>query len=244
MLRFTAPDRVPLWPYAPFAILTLLHLYAQATGAEPLASWTKTWLMLALLLAFLLTVPRGTWLPTALGATALLGSSLGDNSDLGGEEFLRGLGAFAVAHLAYIVLFWWGLGLRLGKARKWALLYLPLVLAILSVVLPHAGAMAPAVAIYASLIVTMAALGSAGNGATAWGAALFVASDSVLSLDLFVPGFDFWQIDLVIMATYTIGQGLIIYGVVRRLHGLPATPAPGTPAGDGGARGTAPHPVR
>lgn len=217
MLTLTGTDRVPRWPYAPFAILTLVHLYGQAAGVVAVADWTKTWLMLALLVAFLLSAPRGNWLPIALGTVALLGSSLGDNSDLGGEEFLRGLGAFAVAHLSYIVLFAWGMGLRPRNARKWALFYLPLVVLVLSIVLPHAGVMAPAVATYALLILTMAILGSSGNRATALGSALFVISDSVLSLDLFVPDFHFWQIDLVIMGTYTIGQGLIVYGVAQKL---------------------------
>ncbi|MFJ6417296.1 lysoplasmalogenase [Paeniglutamicibacter sp. NPDC091659] len=218
MLTLTGTERVPRWPYVPFAILTVVHLYGQAAGDVAVADWTKTWLMLALLLAFLISAPRSNWLAIALGATALVGSGLGDNSDLGGSEFLRGLGAFAVAHLSYIVLFSWGLGLRPRNAAKWTLLYVPLLIFVLSIVLPHAGGMAPAVATYALLILTMAILGGCGNRATALGSALFVISDSVLSLDLFVPGFHFWQIDLLIMGTYTIGQGLIVHGVVQKLR--------------------------
>lgn len=45
------------------------------------------------------------WLGPMLGGAALLGSSLMDNSDLGGAEFLRGLDAFAAVHIACVALF-------------------------------------------------------------------------------------------------------------------------------------------
>lgn len=84
-------------------------------------------------------------------------------------------------------------------------------------VLPHAGSMQIPVIICAVLILLMAAVGAAGNRAIAFGAALFVLSDSILSLTLFIPDFKFWQSDLAIMFCYTIGQGLIICGATALL---------------------------
>ncbi|WP_181149791.1 lysoplasmalogenase [Arthrobacter sp. MYb227] len=147
----------------------------------------------------------------------MLGSALGGNSDLGGAQFIRGLGAFAVAHLAYLAFFVWALKLQARSIRVWALAYLPLLGLILFLVLPHAGSMQIPVIIYAVLILLTAAVGTAGNRAVAFGAALFVISDAILSLTLFIPNFNFWQSDLGIMFCYTIGQGLIICGATALL---------------------------
>lgn len=212
------PVAVPIWPYLPFAVLTVAHLFGNATGNALLSGWTQQWLMLALLLAFLLTAPHRAWMARALGTLALLGSSLGDNSDLGGDEFVQGLGAFAFAHLAYIALFWWGIGLRPRSAKKWTVLYIPLLAVVLVLVLPLAGGISAAVIVYALLILAMAVLASAGSRAIALGACLFVVSDAILAVKLFVPDFDFWNIDLTIMLCYSVGQGLIIWGTVAALR--------------------------
>lgn len=218
---------VPLWPFAPYALLVLIHLSGHAAGNAELAGWTQQWLMFALLLGFLLAAPSAAWPALLAGSLALLGSSLGDNSDVGGGQLLRGLAAFAAAHVAYIVLFAWGLGLRPRQARKWSMAYAALLVAVLAVVLPHAGPMSAAVLLYALLILVMAVLASAGNRAMALGAFLFVLSDALLSLKLFVPDFGFWMIDLLIMFCYAAGQGLIMLGAVAALrHGLAGAEPP------------------
>lgn len=56
-------------------------------------------LMAVPLLGFLLATPPGAWIAKLLGSLALLGSALGDNSDLGGEQFLQGLAASGRGHL-------------------------------------------------------------------------------------------------------------------------------------------------
>lgn len=217
LLQVTGHPRIKWWAFAPFALLTFIHLSALAVGSPKLADGTQSFLMAVLLLGFLLAIPPGAGLARVLGSLALLGSALGDNSDLGGAQFLQGLGAFAFAHLAYLALFVWGLKLRARNIRVWALAYLLLLGLILFLVLPHAGSMQIPVIIYAVLILLMAAMGTAGNRAIAFGAALFVISDAILSLTLFIPDFTFWQSDLGIMFCYTIGQGLIICGATAWL---------------------------
>lgn len=198
----------------PFAALTLVHLAALLLGIEALSAGTKNWLMPTLLLVFLTNLPKPLSLAGLLGSIALICSTIGDASDLGGEGFLVGLGAFAVAHIAYLLLFGLGLGLRLRSIRPYSIAYLLLCTAVLSFVLPHAGAMAPAVIFYSLVIMAMASWASAGSRWLRVGATLFVLSDSVLAMKLFIPGFEFAQIEFVIMATYTIGQALMIWGTV------------------------------
>ncbi|MBP2386409.1 lysoplasmalogenase family protein [Paeniglutamicibacter kerguelensis] len=117
-------------------------------------------MMLDLPFAFLLSVPRTVALPR---------SSLGGNSGLGGDEFLRRLCAFAVAHLACISLFVWRGGLRARNASKWALLYVPLAVIVPAAVLPLAGSASIAVAVPALLILAMAVWKGTGNRAVALG---------------------------------------------------------------------------
>lgn len=217
LVQVTGYPRIKWWAFAPFALLALVHLYALAAGNPKLASNTQSFLMIVLLFGYLLATPSGMCLAKLLGSLALLGSALGDNSDLGGAQFLQGLAAFAFAHLAYLALFIWGLKFRMRSIRLWAFGYLPLLGLVLFLVLPHAGSMQLPVIIYACLILLMAAVGTAGNRAIAFGAILFVISDAILSLTLFIPDFHFWQSDLAIMFCYTIGQGLIICGATAWL---------------------------
>jgi alkenylglycerophosphocholine/alkenylglycerophosphoethanolamine hydrolase len=71
------------------------------------------------------------------------------------------------------------------------------------------------VAVYGAVLGLSAATALGTNPTIAVGAGLFLLSDSVLACKLFLPGFGFWQQDLVIMALYCAGQGLIALGLVR-----------------------------
>jgi uncharacterized membrane protein YhhN len=65
------------------------------------------------------------------------------------------------------------------------------------------------------------------NRMVAIGAVFFLVFDSILGLSLFVPNFDFWQIDFVIMVAYLLGQTLIAGGAVRHaLQGITPAKAP------------------
>ena len=69
------------------------------------------------------------------------------------------------------------------------------------------------------------ALAALGSRATALGGLLFLASDTLLALRLFLPGADAVIGDVAVMSTYGLGQGLLAAGTVallraRRPHAL------------------------
>ena len=83
---------------------------------------------------------------------------------------------------------------------------------------PHAGGLLIAVAIYGVVLGATAALSTRCHPLVAIGGAFFLASDTLLALRLFLPGsLPAWS-SPAIMATYTIGQGLIIAGALIALR--------------------------
>jgi uncharacterized membrane protein YhhN len=177
-------------------------------------------LSVALLLPFgmLLGAPTMVLMGLALGA-------LGDFllSRPGERAFLAGMGAFGLGHLAYAAQFW-GLG---GGALP-LLLALPLIALALSTELwlaPKTGALRWPVRAYVVIITAMALAALTlpqGFGVTLAGALLFVLSDALLALDLFVlpPGARARPlIQRSLWAAYWCGQALILIGL------LPARPA-------------------
>lgn len=188
---------------------------ALAVSAEWLAAPTKSLLMPALLVAFFVGLDRRRPVVLIWGGLAILFSWAGDVllSSPGGAGFLVGLGCFAVAHGCYLVLF-----LRAVRERRiplLALLLLPWWIVLLLFLAPHAGALVFPVAVYGLLLGAVAAVALAGNRVVAVGGLAFLASDTLLSLKLFLPGFYFVQQDVVIMFFYILGQGLIVAGVLR-----------------------------
>jgi len=160
------------------------------------ASWAKTVVKTCAVLALMLAA----WLaggPTAL-ILALLFCALGDYllSRPSEAQFVAGIGAFAVGHIAYVVLF-----LGHPDARFDALLDMPqsgglallAVFGLLMVLLlwPRAGVMRLPVLIYIPVILSMGAgvltLPTLGPLALALPAALlFILSDFTLAVELFV----------------------------------------------------------
>ncbi len=140
---------------------------------------------------------------------------------------------FGLAHLAYI----WLYGRRLASKRVplWALVYVVWLIGILVVLWPHLGRLAIAVAIYGVVLAGTAIASTRGNALIAWGGALFLASDTFLSLVIFMPtAVDGWGF-LLAMLTYDGGQGLLALGAVlamraRRLD-AGAPDEQGTPVG-------------
>ena len=51
----------------------------------------------------------------------------------------------------------------------------------------------------------------------------FFASDSLLGLHTFYPGFSLWQIDAIIMTGYLAGQALMVLGVLHHLAAVGGT---------------------
>lgn len=201
--------------FAPYLLLSLLHLVALAIDATQISTFTKPLLMPLLIAAFLFSLPRIRSELALLGTLALLFSWTGDItlSSPGDLGFLIGLAFFLLAHIAYIILFL--RRLRTRRARPAALVYLVWWVALVVVLAPHLGTLLIPVAVYGLVLGTMGAIGLSCNRWIAVGGALFVASDTLLGLNRFLPGFDLWQVDTAIMLTYLAAQGLIAYGAIR-----------------------------
>jgi uncharacterized membrane protein YhhN len=200
--------------FVPFAIVGLAHLVGLFTGLTVLSGLTKPLLMLALLGAFLTSVPRIRSRVALLGGLGIVLSWAGDVSlaspgDLG---FLVGLGFFFGAHVAYLVLFLTALPIR--RMRRLSLIFVPWWAIFVALLAPHAGVMLVPIALYGAVLGAVAAAALACNRWVGAGAVFFLASDSLLGLHLFVPGFEFWQVDFTIMLAYILGQGLIAWGAV------------------------------
>ena len=204
-----------IWAFLPFALVGGVHLASLAVADATVSGPTKIILMPALLLAVLLCLPLRRGL-VALGVGAAIAFSwagdvlLSNPAEVG---FLLGLGAFLLAHAAYLVVF-------LGPLRTRRIPWLAFVLlalwwgALVAVLLPSIGALFLPVAVYGFVLAASAAAALGTSRLIAIGALLFLASDTMLALRLFLPGFAMWQADFVIMLAYIAGQGLIGYGVI------------------------------
>ena len=176
----------------------------------------------------------------ALLLLALAFSWLGDGAGLFfpffGAELPPMLICFGIAHLLYIALFTRGLrdarrrragdtGAGAGDAAparrrlpRWTLVYALWWIVMIVLLWPHLGALAVGVAVYGLVLAGTAAAAALGSRATALGGLLFLASDTLLALRLFLPGADAVIGDVAVMSTYGLGQALIAAGTVALLR--------------------------
>lgn len=210
-------------PYAAwslFALAALLDWVAVARGSRRLEAVFKP-AALALLILVALTLgatdsAAGTWLLLALvfgllGDIALLSDSV--------SRFQAGLAAFFVGHLAYVVAFLAAPGSSFGSLQGLAAgLVMAAALSYTKDVLPrvhreHGLALAVPVAAYTTVIGVMLFVAfTTGLWLVALGAAIFVASDSILARDRFVAPLPHGH--LKVMVTYHLGQALIVGGLL------------------------------
>lgn len=202
------------------AVLAPADWYAVARDDRRTERWAKPAVLLSLLAVVLvLDGDDGAavrWLLVALvfglvGDVALLSDSL--------PRFRVGLLAFLVGHLAYV-----GCFVSLGlEAAAWSWLGLGVLVTALAAtrgVVPAThrlagSAVSVPVAVYSVVIGAMLV--------TAWwtaewlvalGASVFVASDSILSVNRFVRPLPHARLALIV--TYQLGQALIVAGVITR----------------------------
>jgi hypothetical protein len=216
ILHGIRPLDIAIW--APYIVLAIIHVSAIALDS-PLAPPTKLWLMPLLAVPVLFAAPRlrpRAVLALLLGA--LLFSWLVDGAGAlfpALPELPLMLGFFGIAHIGYIVLF-----LRFARIRRmpwWTLAYVAWWVGMLSIVGPHTGGLLLAVAAYGIVLAGTAATSARCHPIVAIGGAFFLASDSILAFRLFLPdGLPEWT-GPAVMITYTIGQGLIVWGVLRSL---------------------------
>ncbi|MFF2273137.1 lysoplasmalogenase [Agromyces sp. NPDC058136] len=212
--------------FAPYLLVSLLHLVLQYLGPAWSVTATKAMLMPLLALAVLLAVRPARSQPAAvpgrLLALLLGGIAFSWGGDVlltfpGDGWFAAGLVSFLVAHVVYLVLF-----LRMPRARRrppaWSYVYWAWMIVVLGLLLPHAGVLAAPIVLYGVAIALMATGASMHGGLVALGGAFFIASDSVLALGKFLPGYEFAAHDFAVMSTYLAAQGLIAWGVVVKLR--------------------------
>ncbi|MDR3644343.1 MAG: lysoplasmalogenase [Clostridia bacterium] len=203
--------------FAVFVAVSTMHCVSIGISASHLERSTKPLLMPLLLLSYVLCAKS----PALLPAAALLAGFAGDVFLLGtGTFFMLGLFSFLLGHIFYILALLWQL--PFAALPAWALL-LAVVPVFFGVILyrklsPYVKSQRAAIIAYLLVGLTMffssllrlLATGAAGAGVCFTGALLFVASDSMLSYELFVRHRK-WRA-VMVMVTYIAGQTLIAIG--------------------------------
>lgn len=214
------------WGFAPYTAVSVVHLGALAVDASALAGPTKLMLMPALALA-VLWAGRGTaWgRPFTLLFLALAFSWLGDGASTFfpvAPELPMMLGCFGAAHLVYIWLFARELPTR--PLPAWTVVYGLWWVVLLLVLWPRLEALTIAVALYGVVLAGTAVTAARINPTISWGAAFFLASGTLLVFRLSTPeAMPPWT-GLLVMLTYTLGQGLIAAGVVSAVRARTKAP--------------------
>ncbi|MQA81875.1 MAG: lysoplasmalogenase [Streptosporangiales bacterium] len=209
----------------PYAAAGVIHLVALAAAVDGLGTVTKVLLMPTLALALLVLAGehRGHW--TWGTAIALVLAWAGDLALNVPRDvwFLVGLAAFLLAHLVYVGVFW-PFTRRSGlRRRPWAAIpYTAWWVVLLAVLAPGLGDLVVPVAIYGLVLGASATVAVGVNRTVAWGAGIFLVSDSLLALHRYADWFAVPQPDVWVMATYIAGQGLIVLGLVRAGRARPA----------------------
>ncbi len=228
MERVQAPRARAAIPFIPYIAVSILHVVLNTLDLPGGSFATKQLLMPALALAALWASWRLRPWPRAgmpLILAALLFSWIGDGAGL----FFPGLPTlpvmilfFGIAHLAYIALFWRAPGIASPRrVPRWALVYALWWIGAMAVIGPHSDALLIPLGVYGLVLGGTAALSTRLGPLVAWGGASFLVSDTLIAVREFldVPG---WVGDW-IMPTYTLGQGLIVFGAVAALRrALPA----------------------
>ncbi|WP_100448916.1 lysoplasmalogenase [Glycomyces xiaoerkulensis] len=201
-----------------FALAVTGDLVAISVGLE----WARWATKPSLMLLLLGLVAASGRIGRPVGRVLAAGLAFAWAADIallvdGTPAFLTGMALFGVMQVCYLAVF-----LRLGAParllRRWPgpVCYLA-VWAVANLALwPRLESLAPPVAVYSLLLVSMGAAAVAVNAATAWGGALFVASDLMLGLG--VAGIGLPGQDQAVMATYAAAQLLITAGCLRELR--------------------------
>lgn len=201
------------------AVTTVVHLAAQIAGAHDVADVSQ-WLLMPLLAGVLLAA-AGAARRTRLVRLWTLGlalSWLGDTApDLVDDDlsFIVMLGFFLLGHVAYLAALWPLRREGVLVRRPWLLVpYAVLVVALVAVCAPGAGGLLGPVVVYAATLTAMAVLATFDVRA-ALGGVLFLASDALIAMRAFVPGYDLAGQGFWVMSTYVAAQVLLVAGVLR-----------------------------
>jgi uncharacterized membrane protein YhhN len=210
---------------AAYAVLSLVDVAAELTG-QLLLTRVLMLVLMPLLAGHLWLSgaggPLSRWVLVGLGF-AWLGDGFGDPLLLKIIFFLGTQAAYALGFRRY----WRSSVLARPVAR---VLYGAAVGALIVGLSTQAGGLAVAVMVYGASLALMLALATGVNRLVAVGAVSFLVSDAVLAYAAFVAPSPTPVLRAVVMATYLVGQLLIVLGVRRE-----AAAAQGS--GDGGPGG-------
>lgn len=206
-----------------YAVVTFLELLFIYTNQSTLRWFTKPLLMPLLMIGFYISCTQRTTKNFFLIIAALLFSWGGDVLLQMEGLFIPGLVSFLLAHIFYIIYF-----TKTGKAKKGlvqqkpviALAVLLYIILFLWLLFPYLNSLKIPVTVYGITIGSMLLLALNTkhqlNNKTATlfitGAILFVLSDSVLAVNLFA--YKHLLLSLVVMATYSAAQFLIVKGAI------------------------------
>ncbi|MCF2529360.1 lysoplasmalogenase [Yinghuangia soli] len=182
-----------------------------AVDAESGVRWVTKPLLMPLLAGYVAAAARpGADLKLPLAALA--GGFAGDVGLLTGDDklFLAGMAGFAVGHVAYLKSFADAGAHRVLAAKPWVPAgYAAACAGMLAVLGPRLDDLLVPVAGYSLLLTAVAAAAAGSDRRTALGGALFLASDTVIALDLagldLLPGQD-----AAIMPLYIAAQLLLM----------------------------------
>lgn len=223
--------------FTPYLVLCAVHLVLLETGPDWSVTTTKALLMPLLALGVVLAARRSAFATPWPLLLAIGLSWAGDVALSFPGMFVVGLGAFLLAHVAYITVFLrmpgdLTPGDRTPRSRPrpplWTLVYAAWFVGFVALLGPHTGVLLVPVALYGLVLGLMATFAASRGPIMALGGALFVVSDSVLGLGRFLPGYEFALHDLTVMSTYLAAQLLISLGVLAALRAAaPSSGAPG-----------------
>ena len=157
------------------------------------------------------------------GIFAILAAFAGDIfimfQEYSGLFFIAGLGAFLFAHIGYTIIFLTQKGRKKHLFQFILLANYALIMGYL--ILPKAGDLKIPVLVYIMAISAMAYTAQIRKGAVSnasyitglIGARLFLASDSLLALSMFLDSFP--KVDFLIMLSYGIAQACMVYSLVN-----------------------------
>jgi uncharacterized membrane protein YhhN len=214
-----------------YAALGVAH-YASAERKFRAGEWATKPLLMPALAAFLLAAAgnpaagnpaagdpaAGDLGEVRLPAAGMLLGGLGDTALLASETvsegwFIPGMGAFAAGHACYIAALAKD-GAARGVRPRVAAAYAAAWAVLIAALWRRLGDLRVPVAIYSLLLVAMAVLASGRNREAAVGGALFVASDTLIALDLADLKVTPRQ-SAAVMPTYVAAQFLLAIGWLR-----------------------------
>lgn len=201
-----------------YVVVSAANVVGQLVDTDVLDRVTKPFLVPLLLAHFLSAGGRPTDRLARATAVGLVLCWFGDLALMGGDDwFLVGLGGFLLGQIAYCTGFrttWADNPIR--TRRELASPYVAWWALLLVVLGPDLGGLIVPVAVYGAVLCSMAALALGVHRLAAIGAVSFVASDSVLAATSLSDRFAFPGDDALVMATYVVGQALIVLGVLSR----------------------------